>query len=177
MLTHIKLQPVALSIQSTFNQLTANKIKQFKYFYFFSESPQSDDDEYPQENPVIIGDMKLTKDQHKFLYGKDNRKRHGLKNELQHWPNGIVPVIIDEKAYDEGFKNVIREAAAHIMNVSCITFQFDAKNATDHLFITEGEGCSTFVGALRDGPQVMTLSKECLKGNIIHEFLHTVIAR
>lgn len=120
-----------------------------------------------------IGDMILTQEQIDFLYSNDSIKRHGLRRSISHWPDGIVPIVID-KDFDDDFKEMLRSAMDYISSVSCIKFDLEPDNPEDFVLIMPGDGCSSQVGNLRQGPQTMKLHTNCAKGNVIHEMLHTL---
>lgn len=117
--------------------------------------------------------MILTNDQYDYLFSNKSMKRHGLRNAVAHWPEGKVPVKIVGD-FPAGFIATIEEAAQYISSISCITFDFNPEDPVDYVTILNGDGCSSQVGNMRTGPQSMKLSERCSKGNIVHEFLHTL---
>lgn len=125
---------------------------------------------------VMVGDMILTKDQHKLLYSNSTSKRHGYANPFFHWPNGVVPIKIDQ-TFDAEFIERVKSAADYIEQVSCVRFDFDNNTASaNYVFVTTGSGCSSYVGYKR-GVQFMQLSpRYCVKGKLIHEMLHAVLS-
>lgn len=122
---------------------------------------------------VMLGDMILTPSQYRFLFSNDSLKRHGLERSFAHWPNAIVPYEIDPQLSNE-LKKAIFEAMEYISGLSCIRFQVADARFPDYVFVTTGNGCSSSVGNLRKGQQTVKLSDACEKGNIVHEFLHTL---
>lgn len=125
----------------------------------------------------MVGDMIMTRRQHKWLYSNDTIKRHGLSNKAFRWPGGIVPVVISPQI-DRNFQDTIKAAAAYISKGTCIQFQFniDPRTQPNHLNIVRGIAgeCNAQVGYSR-GPSTAKLDPvQCLKGNVIHELLHVL---
>lgn len=147
----------------------------------YDESYEEDiEDERPKNksndtaNPSIkIGDMILSRDQYEYLYTNASFKRHGLRRSINHWPNAVVPIKINDE-FDSDYIQLLKSAMDYISSVSCIKFDLEAKNPPDFVLITKGEGCSSQVGNLRQGAQTMKLHENCQKGNVIHEMLHTL---
>lgn len=94
--------------------------------------------------------MLLTKAQYDALFSDNALKRHGLSKSFHHWPNGIVPVVID-RGFKIKFIERIKSAMRYIMGVSCIKFDWKNPPTSDYIFITRAEKCSssvrhTFIG-------------------------------
>lgn len=141
------------------------------------------DDSVTHLNPdtVNVGDMMLTRRQYKVLYGNDTSRRHGFNDAVSLWPNGIVPVIIDENAkFEESFLQLLEKAMEYISGVSCIKFDLSSDNPQHYLLISRGEACASEVGR-QNGPerrgrrdQSMKVGEHCSVGNLVHEFLHVL---
>lgn len=132
-----------------------------------------DDAELEKRKTVVVGDMILLQDQYQYLYTNDSLKRHGLKRSFNHWPDGIVPVVIED-VFSEDYKLVILSAMDYIMNVSCIKFDLEPHDPKNYVLITKGNGCSSQVGNANSGAQAMKIHSRCKKGNVIHELLHSL---
>jgi Astacin (Peptidase family M12A) len=117
--------------------------------------------------------MMLTPNQYQFLFSNDSLKRHGLERSFSHWKDASVPYKIDI-SIDAVFKKIIFEAMEYISGVSCVKFRDADSKDKDYVLVTSGPGCSSAVGNIRRGEQTIRLSNQCEKGNIIHEFLHTL---
>lgn len=126
-----------------------------------------------KNSSIQIGDMILSQEQYEYLYSNDTSKRHGLRRSINHWPNGVVPIKIDDEIDDE-FREVLKSAMNYISSVSCIQFDLAPEDPKDFVLIKIGQGCSSQVGNLRQGMQTIRLHPICKRGNIIHEFLHTL---
>lgn len=143
---------------------------QIKIYVVLPASPGNTID----SDDVVVGDMILTKEQHKLLYSNSTSKRHGYANSFFHWPNGVVPIRIDQ-TFDSEFVERVKAAADYIEQVSCVKFDFENTASPNYVLVTRGGGCSSYVGYKR-GIQFMQLStRYCVKGKIIHEMLHAVI--
>lgn len=117
--------------------------------------------------------MQLTPAQYQALFSNETLKRHGFERTFQHWPDATVFYLIDQWL-SQSLKNHITDAMAHISAISCIKFKLAAKKTKNYVYITRGNGCSSAIGNLRRGRQFINLSTLCLRGNIIHELLHTL---
>lgn len=117
--------------------------------------------------------MMLTPNQYQYLFSNGSMKRHGLERSFAHWPDATVPYKLDVLLSEE-VKNLTFAAMSYISGVSCVKFEAADENAKNFVFITDGPGCSSAVGNLRQGRQNLKLSDLCDRGNIIHELLHTL---
>lgn len=115
--------------------------------------------------------MVLTPKQHKFLYANSSAKRHGLSNQFNHWPNGLLPYAFAND-FDERSREMVLNAMDYIRGVSCITFEENASG--DHVKFVNSDGCSSHVGDLKRGAQPISLSFRCGLGSTIHEILHAL---
>jgi Astacin (Peptidase family M12A) len=144
-----------------------------------SESDEEDaktNDSYKDDvdvaSQIVVGDMILNEEQYSYLFVKDCLKQP--LNAFNIWPNGVVPVMIDE-SFDTSYKRAIITAMHYIMNLSCIKFDLDADTSDNYVMIEkESRVCGSEVGYLRKGKQVVKLDQRCGPGNIIHELLHTL---
>lgn len=137
----------------------------------FDDEPEEEKD----DATIAVGDMELSKTQYQNLYSNDSVKRHGYSDPLAHWPQAMVPVKISENAgFTAEFKEKIMKAMTYISSVSCITFDFEPEDVENFLLIKKGPGCSSEVGYLSKGRQLMKLNPDCGYGNIVHEFLHVL---
>lgn len=124
---------------------------------------------------MFIGDLIMTREQHDLLYTNKTFKRHGLKRSVDHWPDGVVPVMFD-KNLPLAYKILTRLAMKHIMDLSCIKFEtnFNLNDTTNYLHVVRSSICASELGNQDKGRQYLYISKSCKKGNIVHELLHTL---
>lgn len=130
-----------------------------------------------EEGFVRWGDMILTIEQSRF-YVDDPIKRNGLENPIFRWPKGLIPIVFDPK-FNETHKKLIRQAAKHISDNTCVKFNFNADTQKHPNYVQivkyERRACRSKIGFLNRGKQEMLLTSDyCKKGNIVHEFLHTL---
>lgn len=126
------------------------------------------------EDIIVVGDMLLSENQLNYLYSTDSSKRLGLASPFRHWPNASVFYEFD-KSLDQKTKGIATEAMNYIQNVSCIRFVEKDVKTRNYVLIKKGKACSSKVGMLQTGPQSMIIDGNiCTKGNVIHEFLHSL---
>lgn len=139
---------------------------------YLSTTGQLDD-----PDKVMVGDMILTRRQHRWLYSNDTIKRHGLSNKAFRWPGGRVPVVISPQ-FPRSFQDTIKAAGAYITQATCARFDFnvDPRSEPNHLnVVPAGSGiCNALVGYNRQPSTVRLDPNMCSKGNVIHEFLHVL---
>lgn len=143
----------------------------------------------PDDTPkgfVLIGDMELTEEQRRFLIPDDESSkvglakgtaRVGLENPKFQWPDGIVPIILNE-TFSETFKKRFADAALHVNENTCVKLVLNAnpRDHPNHLNVIKNTRniCKSQVGFLNRGRQTMHLHEGCKKGNIVHELLHVL---
>lgn len=146
-------------------------------FHLLEYNDDVDDDvgaeQLAANETFTVGDMVMTRDQYSYLYSNVSFKRHGLSRVFSHWPKGVVPVKLDE-SLPFITRSRVFEAIDYLESVSCVRFDVAPDYASDYVQVMKGNGCSSQIGFLNIGQQFMKLSTGCLKGNIIHEFLHTL---
>lgn len=129
------------------------------------------DESLKRTETVLVGDMILSGEQYSLLYTNQSDKKI-LRDER--WPDGIVPVKIDESLDDE-YKKTIESAMRYIMEVSCIKFDTSIEKPQHFVNISAGTGCNSEVGFKTKKFQDLKLNpKYCTEGNIVHELLHTL---
>lgn len=147
---------------------------------------QDEPDEVPK-GFVLIGDMELTEEQRRFLIPDDDESaktglakgtaRVGLENPKFQWPDGIVPIILNE-TFSETFKKRFADAALHVNENTCVKLVLNAnpRDHPNHLDVIKNtrNNCKSQVGFLNRGRQTMYLHENCTKGNIVHELLHVL---
>jgi hypothetical protein len=126
------------------------------------------------EDIIVVGDMLLTQTQLNYLYSTDSSKRLGLTNPIRRWPNARLFYEFD-KLLDENAKTMVFEAMSYIQNVSCVRFMPKDEKTRNYVLIKKGKACSSKIGMRQSGPQPLIIDGNlCTKGNVIHEFLHSL---
>ncbi|KAG5673535.1 hypothetical protein PVAND_003575 [Polypedilum vanderplanki] len=92
------------------------------------------------------------------------------------WDYGVIPYEIDAN-FSGGHKALFKQAMKHWENFTCI--KFVERNPLDHpnyIVFTERQcGCCSFVGKRGQGPQAISIGKNCDKfGIVVHELGHVV---
>lgn len=92
------------------------------------------------------------------------------------WDYGVIPYEIDS-SFSGGHKALFKQAMRHWENFTCV--KFVERNEDDHpnfiLFTERPCGCCSFVGKRGNGPQAISIGKNCDKfGIVVHELGHVV---
>lgn len=92
------------------------------------------------------------------------------------WDFGVIPYEIDGN-FSGGHKALFKQAMRHWENYTCI--KFVERNPIDHpnyiVFTERACGCCSFVGKRGNGPQAISIGKNCDKfGIVVHELGHVV---
>uniref|UniRef100_A0A182QG59 Metalloendopeptidase n=1 Tax=Anopheles farauti TaxID=69004 RepID=A0A182QG59_9DIPT len=92
------------------------------------------------------------------------------------WDFGVIPYEIDGN-FSGIHKALFRQAMRHWENYTCI--KFVERNPIDHpnyiVFTERACGCCSFVGKRGNGPQAISIGKNCDKfGIVVHELGHVV---
>lgn len=98
------------------------------------------------DDSIGVSDMILSKDQYDALFSNNALKRHGLTKTFRHWPNATVPVKFDE-IFDEEFQEKVKSAMKHIMDRSCIVFDWENEPTSNYVYITRAIKCASNVSA------------------------------
>nr|AEP25603.1 bone morphogenic protein 1 [Holothuria glaberrima] len=92
------------------------------------------------------------------------------------WPNGVIPFQMDVN-FTGSQRAIFKQAMRHWENHTCLTFI--ERNAAIHhnyiVFTYEPCGCCSFVGMKGEGPQSVSIGKNCDKfGVVVHELGHAI---
>ncbi|GMR48509.1 hypothetical protein PMAYCL1PPCAC_18704 [Pristionchus mayeri] len=91
------------------------------------------------------------------------------------WPHGVIPYAIAANFTGE-HSNLFKKAMRHWEERTCISF-VPKKESDKHyiLFTIDKCGCCSYVGRRGDGPQAISIGKNCDKfGIVVHELGHVV---
>lgn len=124
-----------------------------------------------------MGDMIMTRRQHKWLFSNDTIKRHGLSNNALRWPGGIIPLVISPQLSSE-VQGHIKDAATYIAKGTCVKFLLgvDPRSHPVHVNIVRSSSgrCNAQLGYNKVSTTINIDPTNCGKGEILHEMLHVV---
>lgn len=91
------------------------------------------------------------------------------------WDYGVIPYEIESNFSGE-HKALFKQAMRHWENFTCIQFVERTPEHPNYIVFTERPcGCCSFVGKRGNGPQAISLGKNCDKfGIVVHELGHVV---
>ncbi|XP_046557391.1 LOW QUALITY PROTEIN: bone morphogenetic protein 1-like [Haliotis rubra] len=91
------------------------------------------------------------------------------------WDYGVIPYEI-ESNFTGANKALFKLAMRHWENYTCITFIEKRAEDQDYIKFTERScGCCSFVGKRGNGPQAISIGKNCDKfGIVVHELGHVI---
>nr|AVK72361.1 tolloid/BMP-1 protein [Meara stichopi] len=104
------------------------------------------------------------------------RTRAATSKKDRIWPGGVIPYII-EGNFTGAQKRMFLQAMRHWENSTCVTFvEREKKHGNNYILFTYRScGCCSFVGRKVDGPQAISIGKNCDKfGVVVHELGHVV---
>lgn len=110
------------------------------------------------------------------LHGQSRVTRAATAKKERIWDFGVIPYEIDGN-FSGGHKALFKQAMRHWENFTCI--KFVERNPADHpnyiVFTERPCGCCSFVGKRGNGPQAISIGKNCDKfGIVVHELGHVV---
>ncbi|KIH53585.1 CUB domain protein [Ancylostoma duodenale] len=91
------------------------------------------------------------------------------------WPDGVIPYVIAANFSGE-HKNLFQRAMRHWENYTCVSFVPKLDHHKHYIMFTIDKcGCCSYVGRRGDGPQAISIGKNCDKfGIVVHELGHVV---
>ncbi|XP_074648145.1 tolloid-like protein 2 isoform X2 [Tubulanus polymorphus] len=91
------------------------------------------------------------------------------------WEYGVIPYEI-ESNFSGQHKALFKQAMRHWENFTCITFVERTPQDFNYIIFTERPcGCCSYVGKRGNGPQAISIGKNCDKfGIVVHELGHVV---
>ena len=91
------------------------------------------------------------------------------------WEFGVIPYEI-ESNFSGDHRALFKQAMRHWENVTCIKFVERTHEHPNYIVFTERPcGCCSFVGKRGNGPQAISIGKNCDKfGIVVHELGHVV---
>ena len=112
---------------------------------------------------------------HKFPYNTQSRtKRAVTADPARIWPYGIIPYDISSN-FTGDQRQIFKQAMRHWELHTCVTFIEKTDQSDYVLFTSRPCGCCSFVGKKGNGPQAISIGKNCDKlGIVIHELGHVI---
>ncbi|XP_015432107.1 PREDICTED: tolloid-like protein 2 [Dufourea novaeangliae] len=121
----------------------------------------------------------------KYLANKRGTTRNSLPSRTRRaatarkervWDHGVIPYEIDGN-FSGAHKALFKQAMRHWENFTCVKFveRVPAEHPNYILFTERPCGCCSFVGKRGNGPQAISIGKNCDKfGIVVHELGHVV---
>lgn len=113
-----------------------------------------------------------------FQYTDSHRRvtRAATAKKERIWDHGVIPYEIDSN-FSGAHKALFKQAMRHWENFTCI--KFVERNPEEHpnyiVFTERSCGCCSYVGKRGNGPQAISIGKNCDKfGIVVHELGHVV---
>lgn len=106
---------------------------------------------------------------------KARERRAATARKERVWDFGVIPYKIDSN-FTGADKGLFKQAMRHWENYTCIRFVEKTEEHPNYIIFTEREcGCCSFVGKRGNGPQALSIGKNCDKfGIVVHELGHVV---
>ncbi|OXU25209.1 hypothetical protein TSAR_008830 [Trichomalopsis sarcophagae] len=108
--------------------------------------------------------------------GLVRRRRAATARKERVWDHGVIPYEIDGN-FSGAHKALFKQAMRHWENFTCVKFvERVAHEHQNYIVFTERPcGCCSFVGKRGNGPQAISIGKNCDKfGIVVHELGHVV---
>ncbi|CAD6185221.1 unnamed protein product [Caenorhabditis auriculariae] len=111
----------------------------------------------------------------RFLHGATRQSRAVTARKERVWPEGIIPYEIASNFSGE-HQNLFHRAMRHWENSTCISFVPKEPHHRHYITFTVDKcGCCSYVGRRGEGPQAISIGKNCDKfGIVVHELGHVV---
>ena len=107
--------------------------------------------------------------------GRSRTKRAATARPERIWDYAVIPYEIDSN-FSGVHKALFKQAMRHWENYTCIQFVERTSEHPNWIVFTERPcGCCSFVGKRGNGPQAISIGKNCDKfGIVVHELGHVV---
>ncbi len=123
------------------------------------------------EGDIIIGTVDELEKSAGDLSTSDVQSGVAIEKDRYRWTDGVVPYRINP-GFSSRDRQEIIDAIQHWREKTNLRFVTRTTQA-NYVYFRTGGGCSSYVG-MRGGPQPITLSSGCSRGNVIHEIGHAV---
>ncbi|XP_063851508.1 protein tolkin-like [Scylla paramamosain] len=124
-------------------------------------------------NAVRRARARGTLEKRKRLKARARRAATARKERV--WDFGVIPYMIDSN-FTGADKGLFKRAMRHWEKFTCIRFVEKTDEHPNYIIFTQREcGCCSFVGKRGNGPQALSIGKNCDKfGIVVHELGHVV---
>uniref|UniRef100_A0A8C7K355 Metalloendopeptidase n=1 Tax=Oncorhynchus kisutch TaxID=8019 RepID=A0A8C7K355_ONCKI len=90
------------------------------------------------------------------------------------WPGGVIPYIIGGN-FTGSQRAMFKQAMRHWEKLTCVTFIEKTEEESYIVFTYRPCGCCSYVGRRGNGPQAISIGKNCDKfGIVVHELGHVI---
>ncbi|XP_048514923.1 bone morphogenetic protein 1 isoform X1 [Athalia rosae] len=158
-----------------------------------SRDPRNQDTQDSSNEVVSLHDRRLRSiefyNEHKPKYQLNNRgtslsrialrsraRRAATARKERVWDHGVIPYEIDGN-FSGAHKALFKQAMRHWENFTCVKFvERVPREHPNYIVFTERPcGCCSFVGKRGNGPQAISIGRNCDKfGIVVHELGHVV---
>ncbi|KAI5100082.1 bone morphogenetic protein 1 isoform X1 [Silurus meridionalis] len=102
------------------------------------------------------------------------RRRAATAKNQRIWPDGVIPYMISS-SFSGSQKAIFKQAMRHWERHVCVSFVERTAEKNYIIFTYRPCGCCSYVGRRGDGPQAISIGKNCDKfGIVVHELGHVI---
>ncbi|XP_078731465.1 dorsal-ventral patterning tolloid-like protein 1 [Lampetra fluviatilis] len=106
--------------------------------------------------------------------GRARPRRAATARPERIWPGGVIPYVIGGN-FTGSQRAMFKQAMRHWERFTCVTFVERSEEESYIVFTYRPCGCCSFVGRMGDGPQAISIGKNCDKfGIVVHELGHVI---
>ncbi|XP_058241185.1 dorsal-ventral patterning tolloid-like protein 1 isoform X2 [Hemibagrus wyckioides] len=106
--------------------------------------------------------------------GKSRVPRAATSRAERIWPGGVIPYIIGGN-FTGSQRAMFKQAMRHWEKQTCVTFVEKTDEESYIVFTYRPCGCCSYVGRRGNGPQAISIGKNCDKfGIVVHELGHVI---
>ncbi|KAK0420415.1 hypothetical protein QR680_014670 [Steinernema hermaphroditum] len=165
---------VLLSVLLIDGGIAAHSLQDLQNLRFLYDSGKRGLGLAPSKAAYRIGDMVFDYDPFHRPFRKRNSRAATSRRE-RIWPHGVIPYEINGNFSGE-HKSLFQKAMRHWENVTCLSFVPRQPSHENYIVFTVDKcGCCSYVGRRGDGPQAVSIGKNCDKfGIVVHELGHAV---
>ncbi|XP_034968009.2 tolloid-like protein 1 isoform X3 [Zootoca vivipara] len=124
-----------------------------------------------QQNNITKGRAALT---FSGSYEKKRFPRAATSRTERIWPGGVIPYVIGGN-FTGSQRAMFKQAMRHWEKYTCVTFIERSDEESYIVFTYRPCGCCSYVGRRGNGPQAISIGKNCDKfGIVVHELGHVI---
>ncbi|CAB1432205.1 unnamed protein product [Pleuronectes platessa] len=106
--------------------------------------------------------------------GKSRTPRAATSRAERIWPGGVIPYVIGGN-FTGSQRAMFKQAMRHWEKQTCVTFIEKTDEESYIVFTYRPCGCCSYVGRRGNGPQAISIGKNCDKfGIVVHELGHVI---